>query len=131
MVNNGAKQALYTLFQVLLDLGDEVIIPAPYWLSYPVMVHLAGGRSMIVPTHQNRNHQLSGAVLAAAIMPCTRYWYSIAPHGSIRSRLWQSWPVCCASIPAMELMVAIGADHASSSQREWSCCKRTKNPGQV
>ena len=72
MVSNGAKQALYTLFQVLLDPGDEVILPAPYWLSYPPMVHLAGGRSVIVPTRQDENHQLGAAALAAAITPRTR-----------------------------------------------------------
>ena len=72
MVSNGAKQALYTLFQVLLQPGDEVVIPAPYWLSYPPMVHLAGARSVVIPTRQDRNHQLSGAALAAAITPRTR-----------------------------------------------------------
>ena len=44
MVTNGAKQAIYNLFQVLLNTGDEVIIPSPYWLSYPQMVRLAGGK---------------------------------------------------------------------------------------
>ena len=72
MVSNGAKQALYTLFQVLLQPGDEVVIPAPYWLSYPPMVHLAGARSVVIPTRQDRNRQLSGAALAAAITPRTR-----------------------------------------------------------
>jgi len=72
MVSNGAKQALYTLFQVLLDPGDEVILPAPYWLSYPPMVSLAGGRAVIVPTRRDRNHQLGAADLAAAITPRTR-----------------------------------------------------------
>ena len=72
MVSNGVKQALYTLFQVLLDPGDEVILPAPYWLSYPPMVHLAGGRCVIVPTHQDENHQLGAAALAAAVTPRTR-----------------------------------------------------------
>lgn len=72
MVSNGAKQALYTLFQVLLDPGDEVILPAPYWLSYPPMVNLAGGRSVIVPTRRDQNHQLSPAALEAAITPRTR-----------------------------------------------------------
>ena len=43
MVASGAKHALYTLFQVLLDEGDEVIIPTPYWVSYPEQVKLAGG----------------------------------------------------------------------------------------
>ena len=72
MVSNGAKQALYNLFQVLLDPGDEVILPAPYWLSYPPMVHLAGGRCVTVPTRQDQNHRLSAAALAAAITPRTR-----------------------------------------------------------
>ncbi|HZG72099.1 MAG TPA: aminotransferase class I/II-fold pyridoxal phosphate-dependent enzyme, partial [Chondromyces sp.] len=43
IVTNGAKHALYTLFQVLLDEGDEVIIPTPYWVSYPEQVKLADG----------------------------------------------------------------------------------------
>ena len=72
MVSNGAKQALYTLFQVLLNPGDEVILPAPYWLSYPPMIHLAGGRCVVVPTRQEENHQLSAAALAAAVTPRTR-----------------------------------------------------------
>ena len=42
MVTNGGKQAIYNLFQVLLNPGDEVLIPAPYWLSYPEMAALAG-----------------------------------------------------------------------------------------
>ena len=48
MVTNGAKQAIYNLFQVLLNDGDEVIIPAPYWLSYPQMVRLAGGKPIFL-----------------------------------------------------------------------------------
>ena len=80
MVSNGAKQALYALFQVLLDPGDEVIIPAPYWLSYPPMVNLAGGISIIVPTRQDQNHQLSGAALAAAITPRTRLLVLNSPN---------------------------------------------------
>ncbi|MBF0481793.1 MAG: pyridoxal phosphate-dependent aminotransferase [Desulfovibrionaceae bacterium] len=49
-VTNGGKQSLYNLFQALLDPGDEALIPAPYWLSYPDMVLLAGGAPVIVPT---------------------------------------------------------------------------------
>ncbi len=50
MVTNGAKQAIYNLFQILLNEGDEVIIPAPYWLSYPQIVKLAGGKPIILET---------------------------------------------------------------------------------
>ena len=48
MVTNGAKQAIYNLFQILLNDGDEVIIPSPYWLSYPQMVKLAGGKPVFL-----------------------------------------------------------------------------------
>ena len=48
MVTNGAKQAIYNLFQVLLNDDDEVIIPSPYWLSYPQMVRLAGGKPVFL-----------------------------------------------------------------------------------
>ena len=50
LVTNGGKQAIYNLFQVLLNPGDEVLIPAPFWLSYPEMAALAGAASVIVPT---------------------------------------------------------------------------------
>ncbi|NLV97338.1 MAG: pyridoxal phosphate-dependent aminotransferase [Desulfovibrionales bacterium] len=50
IVTNGGKQSLYNILQVLLDPGDEVIIPAPYWVSYPALVQLADGISIVVPT---------------------------------------------------------------------------------
>jgi aspartate aminotransferase len=46
----GGKQALYNLFVAILNDGDEVLIPAPYWVSYPDMALLAGGKPVIVPT---------------------------------------------------------------------------------
>lgn len=51
LVSNGAKQCLYNLFQVLLDPGDEVIIPKPYWVSYEEMVKLANGKSVLLKTN--------------------------------------------------------------------------------
>ncbi|MFN5160758.1 MAG: aminotransferase class I/II-fold pyridoxal phosphate-dependent enzyme, partial [Cyanobacteriota bacterium] len=50
LVTNGGKQALYNLFQVLLGPGDEVLVPSPYWLSYPEMVQLAGARVTLLPS---------------------------------------------------------------------------------
>ncbi len=50
IVSNGGKQSLYNLFMALIDPGDEVLIPAPYWVSYPAMVELAEGTPVIVPT---------------------------------------------------------------------------------
>jgi len=50
LVTNGGKQALYNLFQVLLGPGDELLLPAPYWLSYPEMAQLAGATVRRLPT---------------------------------------------------------------------------------
>ena len=55
MIGIGAKHVLYTLFQVLLDPGDEVIIPAPYWVSYPEQVKLAGGVPVFVESTSDAN----------------------------------------------------------------------------
>ena len=71
-VCSGAKHALYTLFQVLLGGGDEVIIPAPYWVSYPDMVLLADGRPVIVPTSAADDFCLTPESLRWAITPRTR-----------------------------------------------------------
>ncbi|MEL6382034.1 MAG: pyridoxal phosphate-dependent aminotransferase [Cyanobacteria bacterium J06626_18] len=72
VVTNGAKQALFNLMQVLLEPGDEVIIPAPYWLSYPHMVHLAGGKPVIVATDKATGCRMTPDQLQQAITPRTR-----------------------------------------------------------
>ncbi|WP_462325113.1 pyridoxal phosphate-dependent aminotransferase [Desulfoplanes sp.] len=59
VVTNGGKQSLYNLFQSLLDPGDEVLMAAPYWVSYPAMVQLAGGKSVIVPTEPDQDFLVS------------------------------------------------------------------------
>ncbi len=69
LVANGSKQCLYAMFQVICDPGDEVIIPRPYWVSFPQQVKLAGGRPVFVDT---RNHQLDCEKIKAAISPRTR-----------------------------------------------------------
>ncbi len=71
-VTNGGKQSLYNLMQVLLDPGDEVIIPSPFWLSYPEMVKLADGVPVIVSTTAEQGFRMSPAQLEAAITPKTR-----------------------------------------------------------
>ncbi len=68
IVTNGAKQALYMLFQVLCEKGAEVVIPTPCWVSFSHQVKLAGGRPILVPT---RNHQLDIEAIANAIGPRT------------------------------------------------------------
>jgi aspartate aminotransferase len=72
LVSTGAKHSLYNIFMAMLDDGDEVVIPAPYWVSYPDMVKLAGGEPVIVPTRADDGFQLDARDLAAAITPRTR-----------------------------------------------------------
>jgi aspartate aminotransferase len=72
LVSDGAKHSLYNVFMALLDPGDEVIIPAPYWVSYPDMVMLAAGRPVIVPSRGEDDFVPDMAELEAAISPRTR-----------------------------------------------------------
>ncbi len=72
VVSNGAKQSLYNAFQVLLDPGDEVIIQAPYWVSYPEMVKLAGGVPVVVQTDESTGFKMTPEMLKAKITPRTR-----------------------------------------------------------
>jgi aspartate aminotransferase len=72
IVVNGAKHALYTLFQVLLNEGDEVIIPTPYWVSYPEQVKLAGGIPVYIEGQESNEYKITPEQLEAAITERTR-----------------------------------------------------------
>ncbi|MBI2885065.1 MAG: pyridoxal phosphate-dependent aminotransferase [Candidatus Omnitrophica bacterium] len=72
LVTSGAKHALYNAFQALCDPGDEVIIFAPYWVSYPAQVHLAGGRARIVATTEAQGYQPDLKAIQAALTPRTK-----------------------------------------------------------
>jgi aspartate aminotransferase len=72
LVSTGAKHSLFNVFMALLDPGDEVIIPAPYWVSYPDMVLLAGGVPVFLPTRAEDGFAPSPAALEAAMTSRTR-----------------------------------------------------------
>ena len=72
LVTNGGKQAIYNLFQVLLNPGDEVLVPAPYWLSYPEMAALAGATTTIIPTKAEEGFRLDLDLLEQTITPRSR-----------------------------------------------------------
>lgn len=72
VVSNGAKHSLYNIFQVICEKGDEVIIPAPYWLSYPAMVNLAEAKSVFVNTGLKNNFKVTEKELEASITDKTR-----------------------------------------------------------
>ncbi len=71
-ITSGAKQALYNFFHAALDSGDEVLVPAPYWVSYPDQVLLAGGRPVILPTTAATGFCLAPGQIRAAAGPRTR-----------------------------------------------------------
>ncbi len=72
LVSCGGKQSFYNLAQALLDAGDEVIIPAPYWVSYPDMVLLADATPVVVSASQAQGFKITPEQLEAAITPRTR-----------------------------------------------------------
>ncbi|NWE37488.1 aminotransferase class I/II-fold pyridoxal phosphate-dependent enzyme, partial [Pseudomonas gingeri] len=71
LVCNGGKQVIYNALAATLDDGDEVIVPAPYWVSYPEMVQLCGGEARIVTCGADSGFKLTPEALAAAITPQT------------------------------------------------------------
>ena len=72
VISSGAKQSICNAIQALVDTGDEVIIPAPYWVSYPQMVKLAGGVPVFVDAPIEQGFRITPAQLRAAITPKTR-----------------------------------------------------------
>jgi len=79
LVSCGGKHSFYNLCQALLAPGDEVVVPAPYWVSYPPMVELAGARPVIVPARQDNGFKLTPEELEAAITPATRLFVLNSP----------------------------------------------------
>ena len=89
VVSTGAKQSLYNIAQVMLNDGDEVILPAPYWVSYFEIVKMASGIPVEVPTSVETDFKITPEQLEAAITPKTKMiWYSSPcnPSGSVYNR---------------------------------------------
>ena len=89
LVSNGAKQSVCNTMMALVNPGDEVIIPAPYWVSYPQMAKLAGGTPVIVEAGFEQNFKMTPEQLEAAITPKTRLIILCSPSnptGSVYSK---------------------------------------------
>ncbi|OYQ44320.1 pyridoxal phosphate-dependent aminotransferase [Flavobacterium aurantiibacter] len=89
VVSTGAKQSLYNIAQVLLNDGDEVILPAPFWVSYYEMIKLSGGIPVVVPTSVESDFKITPQQLQDAITPGTKMlWFSSPcnPSGSVYSK---------------------------------------------
>lgn len=79
LVTNGGKHALYNAFATLLDPGDEVLLPAPYWTTYPESIRLAGGVPVELPTHEATGYQVTIEQLDAALTPRTKVLVFVSP----------------------------------------------------
>jgi aspartate/methionine/tyrosine aminotransferase len=79
LVTNGGKQALYNAFATLLDPGDEVLLQAPYWTTYPEAIRLAGGIPVIIPSDEATGYRVDVAALEAARTPRTKVLVFVSP----------------------------------------------------
>lgn len=79
IVSNGAKQSLFNLFQAVIDEGDEVIIPAPYWVTYPELVVYSGGVPVIIDTDEKSGFKITPEQLKNAITPNTKMLILTSP----------------------------------------------------
>jgi aspartate/methionine/tyrosine aminotransferase len=79
LITNGGKQAIYNAFATLLDPGDEVLVPAPYWVTYPEAITLAGGVPVVVPTDASTGFRAGVERLEAACTPRTKVLLFVSP----------------------------------------------------
>jgi len=89
IVSNGAKQSLFNLFQATLNPGDEVIIPAPYWVTYPELVKYSGATPVIIETNEIGKFKITAEQLKSAITPRTKMLILTSPSnptGSVYSK---------------------------------------------
>lgn len=127
LVGSGAKHVLYTLFQAILDDGDEVIIPTPYWVSYPEQVKLAGGSPVYIEGLESNEFKVTAEQLEQAINEKTKAFILNSPSnptGSMytESELKELGDVCVkhdvliVSDEIYEKLVYDGATHTSIAQ---------------
>ncbi len=89
IVNNGAKHSLFNLFSATIEDGDEVIIPAPFWVTYPELVHYCGGKSVRIDTDDTTGFKITPQQLRDAITPKTKMLILTTPSnptGAVYSR---------------------------------------------
>jgi aspartate aminotransferase len=79
IASNGAKHSLFNIMQALIEEGDEVIIPAPYWVTYPELVTYSGGKSVIIETEDEDGFKITPQKLKAAITPKTKMLILTSP----------------------------------------------------
>ena len=127
IVSNGAKHSLFTVFQTILDPGDEVLIPTPCWVSYPELVRMAGGVPVFIPTDESNNFIPSNRDIASRVNRRTKAIIITSPSnptGSIWSReqlqfvgnLAVTHPFYIVSDEIYEKLIYDGRQHLSIAQ---------------
>ena len=127
IVSNGAKHSLFTVFQTILDPGDEVLIPTPCWVSYPELVRMAGGVPVFVPTDESNRFIPSNRDIASRVTRRTKAIIITSPsnpNGSIWSRdqlqfvgnLAVTHPFYIVSDEIYEKLIYDGRKHLSIAQ---------------
>lgn len=107
---NGAKQSVCNLMLVLIDEGDEVIIPAPFWVSYPEMVKMADGTPVIIPAGFEQDFKITPAQLEAAITPKTKALILCSPSNPTGSVYTKEELAALAEVLAKYPQVTVVAD---------------------
>ncbi len=110
LVSSGAKQTIYNLCMALLDAGDEVIIPAPYWVSYPDMVLLADGVPVTPYCPAEQGYKITPKQLAAAITPRTRLLLLNSPSNPTGAAYTRSELRALADVLVAHPRIVIGTD---------------------
>lgn len=127
IVSSGAKHSLYTIFQCILDPGDEVLIPTPCWVSYPEMVRMAGGVPVFIPSDERNNFIPTSHDIAARVTRRTKAIILTSPsnpNGSVWSReqlqfvadLAVSHPFYVVSDEIYEKLIYDGQKHVSIAE---------------
>ena len=98
LISCGGKHSLFNVFQALVEPGDEVIIPAPYWVSFPEQVKLCGGKPIFAHTHEREGFRLHRALVEPLVTPRTKILVLNSPGNptvrrspSRSCRDWQIW----------------------------------------
>ncbi|HST75618.1 MAG TPA: pyridoxal phosphate-dependent aminotransferase, partial [Acetobacteraceae bacterium] len=110
IVSNGAKQTLFSAFMATLDDGDEVIIPSPYWVAYPLMVQLIGGQPVFVNCPQNNGFKPRPEDIEAAITPRTKWLMLNLPNNPTGAACTREELAAIASVMRRHPQVWIMAD---------------------
>ncbi len=110
LVSAGAKHTIFNLVEALLDPGDEVIIPAPYWVSYPDMVLLADGVPVIVSAGASQGYKITPAQLEAAITPKTRLFILNSPSNPTGAAYTRAELVALGAVLARHPGIVIATD---------------------